>query len=148
MRSRFAVGKNSFRQKHLADGIFAIVQKQCERFNVRLYQYGNGGNHLHLMVMPRSRRGYCGFIRSVTGLIARLTLRTERSRPKNLKFWDARPFSRVVIWGRDFRQLSQYLVQNTLEAFGFIEHHPRGRGAGFDRNWKLSNEIRQRRWST
>lgn len=137
MRSRLANGKSSFRQKYFAERIFGIIQKQCERFNVRLYQYGNGGNHIHLMVMPRSRRGYCGFIRAITGLIARLILRAQKSQPKNLKFWDARPFSRVVVWGKDFRQLGQYLIQNTLEAFGFIEHQPRGRGAGYDREWRV-----------
>lgn len=141
MRSKYAVGPRSFRQPHLAEKVFHIIKRQCERFNVRLYEYGNGGNHIHLMLIPRSRRGYKGFIRAISGLIARATLKAEKSRPKRLRFWDARPYSRLVTWGRDFQQLKQYLVQNTLEAFGFIEPHPRGKGVGFDRQWKVRSEA-------
>ncbi len=138
MRSKYATRGNSFRKKQRAEKIFAIIQRQCERFNVRLYEYGNGGDHLHMMLMPRSRRGYFGFIRAISGLIARLTLKAERNQAKGKKFWDARPFTRVVSWGRDFKQLKEYLVQNTLEAFGFIEYQPRGRGTGFVREWRQS----------
>jgi hypothetical protein len=137
MRSKYAIKSMSFRRKALAAKVWDIIQKQSERFNVRVYGYGNGGNHLHLTVIPRSRRGYRGFIRAITGLIAREVTGAQRNKPVNVKFWDARPFTRVVAWGRDFKQLSEYLMQNTLEAFGFIGYQRRGPGAGFDREWKI-----------
>jgi REP element-mobilizing transposase RayT len=137
MRSKYAIKSMSFRRKALAERVWDIIRKQSERFNVRIYQYGNGGNHLHLMVSPRSRRGYRGFIRAVTGLIAREVTGAQRNNAVKVKFWDARPFTRIVSWGRDFKQLSEYLVQNTLEAFGFIEYQSRGHGAGFVREWKV-----------
>jgi hypothetical protein len=137
MRSKYAIKSMSFRRKALAEKVWDIIQKQSERFNVRVYGYGNGGSHLHLTVSPRSRRGYRGFIRAITGLIAREVTGAQRNKAVNVKFWDARPFTRVVSWGRDFKRLSEYLVQNTLEAFGFIEYQPRGRATGFIREWKV-----------
>lgn len=137
LHSAHAIGERSFRRRRNAEVVFDIIKAQSERFNVRLYGYGNGGSHLHLKLSPRSRRGYCGFIRAVSGLIARAITGAQRNRAKRIKFWSARPFSRVVCWGRDFKQLAQYLTQNTLEAFGFIEYQPRGRGVGFVRDWKV-----------
>jgi hypothetical protein len=78
-----------------------------------------------MIVLPSSRTGFNGFIRAISGLIARLTLGVERGRAKGLKFWDARPFTRVLEWGRDYRQACAYLAQNILEALGFIEYRPR-----------------------
>ncbi len=43
------------------------------------------------------------------------------------RFWQFRPFSRALNWGRDYRGCCEYLVRNTLEAFGFIAYRPRGR---------------------
>ena len=40
-------------------------------------------------------------------------------------FWDYRPFSRVVSWGRDFNNCIRYLKQNILEALGFVPYTAR-----------------------
>ena len=40
-------------------------------------------------------------------------------------FWQFRPFSRVVHWGRDFKVCVKYLKQNVLEAFGFVLYQRR-----------------------
>lgn len=44
---------------------------------------------------------------------------------KNHGFWEFRPFSRIVSWGRDFKNCVQYLKQNVLEAVGFAAYKPR-----------------------
>ena len=43
----------------------------------------------------------------------------------NSRFWQFRPFSRVVHWGRDFKVCVKYLKQNVLEAFGFVLYQRR-----------------------
>ncbi|MBS1985104.1 MAG: hypothetical protein JST16_13120 [Bdellovibrionales bacterium] len=51
--------------------------------------------------------------------LARRTLGAERGAPSFLgageSFWDARPFTRVVAWGRDFVRTKEYLELNRLE---------------------------------
>ena len=49
---------------------------------------------------------------------------TEISK-KSQGFWEFRPFSRIVNWGRDFKTCVQYLKQNVLEAMGFTPYKPR-----------------------
>ncbi len=92
---------------------------------VKVYRFANSGNHLHLVILPRSRPAFQAFIRAVSGLIARITLKVERGRALGIRFWDARPFTRILAWGRDFRRTSDYLLRNTLEALGFIPYRPR-----------------------
>lgn len=40
-------------------------------------------------------------------------------------FWQQRPFSRIVNWGKDFKTCTAYLRQNVLEALGFIPYSER-----------------------
>ena len=44
---------------------------------------------------------------------------------KSQGFWEFRPFSRIVNWGRDFKNCVQYLKKNVLEALGFVPYKPR-----------------------
>jgi hypothetical protein len=58
-------------------------------------------------------------------LIARLILKAEKGASKSIQFWDKRPFTRILEWGKDFNVISSYLLQNILEALGFIPYKPR-----------------------
>lgn len=123
MRSSLAKGEKSF-LRHAA-AIQKIVQVQAKRFGVRVYRLANAGNHLHLVILPSSRGGFNSFVRSLSGVIARRVLGAERGSAKNLQFWDQRPFTRILEWGKEYRGVVRYLVQNSLEALGFIEYTPR-----------------------
>ena len=130
MRSSKAFGARSF--FNYKREINQIIAKQAEAFGVRVYDLANSGNHLHFIVKIQSAKLFSNFLRVVSGLIARLVLRAERARAK-LKlgetFWDARPFTRIASWGRAYENLKSYLRINKLEAIGFIQHQPRGRGS-------------------
>ena len=123
MRSLFAKGSLSFLR--FDREIRELITYQARVFGVKVYRQANGGNHLHLIVLPRSRPAFNGFIRSISGLIARLVLGAERGDAKNIKFWEKRPFTRIIEWGRDYKKVCSYLFQNTLEALGFIPYQLR-----------------------
>jgi REP element-mobilizing transposase RayT len=125
MRSTFTRGERSFLRPARAKQIKELVQRTSQRHGVKVYRFANSGNHLHMIVLPRSRNGFNAFIRAISGLIARLTLGVERGRAKGLKFWDARPFTRILEWGKDYTNACRYLLQNTLEALGFAPYLPR-----------------------
>ena len=116
LRSSLARGERSF----LARGrrVEQILRRQAERFNLRLYDVANAGNHLHVVVRARSPRGLKNFLRAVTGILARVSLGAERGRPKLTKFWDVRPFSRIVTWGADYTRMKEYLMLNRVETLG------------------------------
>jgi REP element-mobilizing transposase RayT len=136
IRSSKATGARSLLNK--SRQVFDIVYRQGQLHGVKIYRYANAGNHLHLVILPRSANAFKKFIRAITGIIARLILGVERGLAKSSKivpaqndkankinFWDQRPFTRIVEWGRDFKNICKYLMQNTLEAIGFIEFQTR-----------------------
>lgn len=125
LRSTLAKGEHSFLNRSRAKQIQTLIHRLGDQMGVKVYRFANSGNHLHLIVMPRSREAFKSYIKAISGLIARLTLGVERGKSKGLKFWDARPWTRIIEWGRDFRSVALYLTQNTLEALGFIPYTPR-----------------------
>jgi hypothetical protein len=63
------------------------------------------------------------------------------------RFWDARPFSRLIAWGRDFLRVKEYLELNTLETQGFAKADGRillghleeyRRQGKLDRYWRVN----------
>ena len=66
-----------------------------------------------------SPRLFAGFLRAISGIIARTVLGAQRGEPKGKKFWDARPFTRIVAWGKAYTAACRYLIKNQLEAVGF-----------------------------
>ncbi len=137
MRSTRATGQRSFLLH--AKSIERILKKQAKACGVNLYDLANAGNHLHMVIRVPSRRLYMRFMRSSSGLIARVVLGKERgraqgttnesvsnevpkppefSRTKKIKFWDARPFTRIVAWGKAYKTLKNYLKLNRVETLG------------------------------
>jgi REP element-mobilizing transposase RayT len=127
LRSTLARGSQSFLIPTRARQIERIARELGREKQVRLYHLANAGNHLHLVLQPKSRKAFNSYIRALTGVIARITLGVERGKSKGLQFWDARPYTRIIEWGKDYRGVINYLIQNTLEALGFIPYKPRAR---------------------
>lgn len=135
MRSTLAKGERALTRK--ARELEEILNKQAKRAGVKLYRRAIAGNHIHMIILPRSRDAYKQFIRSISGIIGRKILGVERGRTagskalreeksETLRAWDARPFSRIIAWGKDFVNTCAYVFQNKLEATGFIPYQERG----------------------
>jgi REP element-mobilizing transposase RayT len=118
MKSSKASGPRSFFAHNKA--IAKIVEKQASKQFVRIYGVANAGNHLHLLVQAPSQDHLSYFLRAITGRIAQLINRNWNDGNHNGKdgFWDARPFSRLVAWGQDFKAVARYLGMNALESVG------------------------------
>jgi hypothetical protein len=109
-----------------AKAVETLVKAQAARQGVRLYDLANAGNHLHLVIRVPSPRAYKRFVRSISGLLVRKVCGVQRgkalsaaSKASSNGFWTARPFSRVVSWGRDYTGLMNYLDINRGESQGF-----------------------------
>jgi REP element-mobilizing transposase RayT len=138
MRSTLAVGERSFLNSKRARKIEALVHRLGKERGVKVYRFANSGNHLHLVVLPRSRQAFKSYIKAVTGIIARLSLGVERGSAKGIKFWDAKPYTRIIEWGREYRSVCNYLLQNTLEALGFIPYQSRKSNKSSKRKYEKS----------
>lgn len=122
LRSSRAKGPWSF-LKHRAN-IQTLLNREAKKFGIRFYKVSYNGNHLHFLLRIHSRNEYKKFIRAISSLIAGKVTRTLGRRGIGT-FWDARPFSRVVTFGRDFRYVANYVLQNALEAVGLTPYMPR-----------------------
>ena len=152
LRSEWASGKDSFLVLRNKKSIESIIQKFAKKFGVKIYQQAINSNHIHLLLIITNRYLYRSFIKAVSGMIASHVMGqqsfglfsksrsiskaglvagygvtkqpspTDKSTEKPQGFWQFRPFSRVVNWGRDFRNCTDYLKQNVLEALGFIPY--------------------------
>ena len=99
--------KSTMRQPRHYARVNEIVSDVARRRGLRIYEYANVGNHLHLLLKLPRRRAWNAFIREVTGRIARLT----RVR------WANRPFTRVVAgWRKAYRAVKDYVRLNRFEA--------------------------------
>lgn len=149
LRSSQARGEKSFlaNRKRAAE-INSKVHSLAKKYGIKIYRYANVGNHIHLLVRASYRRGFIAFLRSISGIIARIAMGVERgkvldtkeqalSQSKAIKmsqnqskesvmgFWDQRPWTRILSWATDFNNVKKYVEQNFSEAMGFIAYKPR-----------------------
>lgn len=117
LRSTKAVGKWSF-IKHRKK-VWGILDKFAKKYAVKVISRGNAGNHLHLQIQLSSRHFYRAFIRAVTAAIAMAVTGTSRWNKLGIKFFDRRPFSRVIIGRRAFLTVRDYVRVNHLEGYGY-----------------------------
>lgn len=99
--------------------IRGILVKHSKKLGIRIYDLANAGNHLHFICYLPRPSSWKVFIRSVTGLIARLVLSAERGSAVGAKFWEGRPWTRILMWGKAFKAAKDYLGLNKIEALGF-----------------------------
>jgi REP element-mobilizing transposase RayT len=95
----------------------------ADRHGIEVYQYVNVGNHLHLLIKTRSRRYWiakaalAAFLRHVAGAIAMHVTNGHKGNAKG-RFWEELVYTRIVWFGRMFKRVKEYLVQNLYEAEG------------------------------
>ncbi len=119
IRSTKAKGEWSFLKPKNKAHIKRILNKFANKWSVKLVNGANVGNHLHLQIMLDSLRGYKAFIRAVTSAIATSVTGTSRWTPKNItRFWDYRPFTKIVKTLRYASNLTNYMKINRLEGIG------------------------------
>jgi hypothetical protein len=141
LRSSKAVGEWSFKRPKNERRIQEITDRFSEKYGVRIMSIGNVGNHLHFQIKLGSRFTYRPFIRAITAAIAmavtgasrwnrlesilthKADLSTARSESgekalQTNRFWDYRPFTRVIQSYRALLNLKDYIEINQLEGFG------------------------------
>lgn len=129
LRSSKAKGDKSLRlNKNRIQKIEVVVRTQAKKFGVEIFRYANVGNHLHMLVQASYRRGFISFLRSISGIIARIALGAEKGMAKlkeAAQFWDQRPWTRVLLTWTEFKNVKKYVEQNFNEAMGFAPYKPR-----------------------
>ena len=128
LRSSKARGEWSFLRPKNKELINGKLFQFSNKFGVKVLSLANVGNHLHFHLRLTNRHTYRPFIRALTASIAMGV--TGRSRwnkgrqnacgsgHQRLKFWDLRPFTRVLQGFQSDMALGRYLEINKLEGLG------------------------------
>lgn len=129
LRSSKARGSWSFSNPKNKAKVRFFVEKQSRKYGVHVLSFANVGNHLHLQIQLTSRALYRPFIRGLTAGIAILVAGTTKNRPLDslagtpengvrARFWDYRPFTRILTSFREFLSVKDYIYINQLEGLG------------------------------
>ena len=123
LRSSKARGEWSFRQPSHAKKIRELTTKFSGKYGVKILSAANVGNHLHFHIRLLNRLTYRPFIRALTAAIAMAVTGASRWNPMKRsakdRFWDYRPFTRVVQSRRGWLTLRDYIHINELEGCGY-----------------------------
>ncbi len=97
---------------HREDMLHKMILRFAKKFGIKIFESSVNANHLHLVIQFKHRQLYKKFVAAVTGRIAQI-----------LKIkWLNRPFTRIIAWGRDFKNACHYVVNNQKEAWGLIRY--------------------------
>ncbi len=133
LRSSKAIGDWSFKKPANEKKIRQILEKFAQKYGIKILSAANVGNHIHLHFKLGNRHTYKPFVRAVTSAIAMAVTGINRwtrvanalSSNDRLKFWDRRPFTRVIQSFRALLNLRDYIKINVLEGFGVNRNHAR-----------------------
>jgi len=126
MRSSIAKGSMSMLHPKRERLVNDTVRNTAQKHGIRLRQYVNVGNHLHLIVQIPSKPAWKAFIRELAGTLAMLMTGARKGSAR--KFWDDTAFTRIVSWGRDYENLKRYFIKNRFEAAGVSVRKARAQG--------------------
>lgn len=92
------------------------VRKKAEKFGVRVADFANVGNHLHLKIKITSREEFNKFLKAITTLIARHVTGARRGKPFGHRFWQGLAYTRVLSSALEELRLRGYVEANRIEA--------------------------------
>lgn len=105
------------KNRHLVE---KIVRSQAKKYQVSVRELGNFGRALHLLVKLRHKKSFAPFIRSVSGMIALAVTGSGKTRGLKQKFWDFRPWSRIIDLLRSYSVVTDEVVSQHLISIGML----------------------------
>ncbi len=94
-----------------------LIRKTAENFHIRIYSTALNWSHIHCVMKIKDRKSYNAFIRVLTSTLA---IKIRKHKNFTGKVFTVRPFTRILSWGRDFKNVVSYLVLNQLESLGLL----------------------------
>jgi hypothetical protein len=120
-----------------------LINTQANKYGIKIYKFSLNWSHIHMVILLPSKEAYLKFIRTLTSLLVSLLSKLKGKSLKGL--FDLRPFTRILSWGRDYRNVLNYHELNDMEARGFNARKKKAKSSKKkDRNSKgISKESEQ-----
>ena len=101
-----------------------LIRSQAKAFNIKIYELALNWSHIHLLIKLQERDDYVKFIRSLTSILVQ---RIKEYFPEIKTVFSLRPYTRIVSWGKDFRNAFNYQILNQLEAWGVVRRRKKAK---------------------
>ena len=92
-----------------------------------------------MIFMIPSREAYKAFIRTLTAAMVRAISKYAGKALKGI--FDLRPYTRILEWGRDYRNVMEYHDLNDLEARGYVRRPKKTKATAKLKKSKGKNSI-------
>ncbi len=117
LRAEKAKGALSLLARPNVNSVKRILIRVSHRHHVRVMEWANVGNHVHLLIQAQTREGFANFLRRFSCEVA-LAVTGARKGKAFGRFWTGLAFSRIVEWGRALTIARRYIALNELEGRG------------------------------
>ena len=118
-RSTKAIHKFSLFHPNNKANINALVYDLSLKYKIRIYNFVNSGNHLHLLIHSKDKLNLQNYFRELASKIA-LFIYSGKG-----KFWTSIVYTKLLSWGKQFKNVDHYLIQNELEVLKAIPYQSR-----------------------
>lgn len=118
---------SAFRFSKFEPRVREILKAAADRYGLRLKSVAIQGDHIHVLFYTKSSEAQTRFLRFFSAELGRRYARLRRKFGYSARpLWVARPFTRLVSWGRkSLRAAQNYIARNRVEALGFLQYKPR-----------------------
>jgi REP element-mobilizing transposase RayT len=113
LKSERARGKWCFKKHERL--VTSILEKQAKKFGVRIGDFANVKDHLHLKVKIHNRFLFQAFLKSSMCLIARKITGAKNGNPVG-RFWQGLAHSRVLMTAFEELRVRGYIAANRVQA--------------------------------
>lgn len=144
MRSEIAHGDLSLRSSRNYPIVCEYIRRMAARFDIRVLHFAVESTHLHLVILAQTRAHLSGFLSALAGAIARAVKRSSSRELAEIPFWSARPYSRILSWGRELRNVLNYVERNVLEANRVIPFIERSASPSVGLNFRIRTSFEAR----
>ena len=104
-----------------------LIYRTAKESGVKIYELAVNWSHIHFVIKLEERKSYIKFVRVLTSRLAIAVASvghgqgaSSRAALSN-KLFALRPFTRILEWGKDFKNAISYLKLNHKEARGEIK---------------------------
>ena len=121
LRSTKATGIHSFQHSSKHKKVEEFITSFSRKKGILILKFANVGNHIHLHIKIPNHTLYRAWIRGLSSGLAMISMGLNglnTLRKLNCKFWDYRPFSRVIRSWKHFQNTKNYIEINILEGMG------------------------------
>jgi len=125
LRSSKAKGEWSLRSLKNQKMVEKTLKLLAKKYGIKIHEFANAGNHLQLLIKLQNRGNFKPFVRALTGTIALKATGATKLKGLEEKFWDYRPWTRVIELKKAYSIAKDDFVLKHLEKIGFLAAIPR-----------------------